>query len=271
MNEVFSDMGGEATEFYWKGSNDFLVGDEIFKGASGQALRYMSNPPQDGGSIDNAANYNSSLDVHYSSGVYNKAFYKLATTAGWGTPKAFKVMARANALYWTASSTFNSGACGVETAATDLGYTKADVTAAFAAVGVSCAGGGGGGDSTGGPISNGVAVTGIHVGTAGNSVTYTLSVPAGSTNLNFVTSGGTGDMDMYVKAGSAPTDTVYDCRPYTTGNTESCTFASPTATTYYVRLKAYAAFTGVSLTGNYTAGASNTAPVANFTFTTSGL
>src|SRR4051812_48362961 len=79
MNEAFSDMGGEATEYFWKGSNDFLVGEEIFKGAAGQALRYMANPPQDGGSIDNAANYNSSLDVHYSSGVYNKAFYLLAT------------------------------------------------------------------------------------------------------------------------------------------------------------------------------------------------
>ena len=55
----------------------------------------------------------------------------LATKAGWDTQKAFKVFARANANYWTPSSTFNQGACGVETAATDLGYNKADVTAAF--------------------------------------------------------------------------------------------------------------------------------------------
>jgi vibriolysin len=250
MNEAFSDMGGEATEYYWKGTNDFLVGPEIFKGSG--ALRYMANPPQDGGSIDNAANYTSGLDVHYSSGVYNKAFYKLATTAGWDTPKAFKVMARANALYWTASSTFNQGACGVETAATDLGYTKADVTAAFTAVGVSCTGGGGGG-STGGPLTNGVAVTNIGTST-GNSVNYTLVVPAGATGLKFVTSGGTGDSDMYVKFGSAPTDTVYDCRPYTSGNAETCTIATAQAGTYYVRLKAYSTFSGVSLTGSYTAG-----------------
>src|SRR3546814_7778679 len=55
MNEAFSDMGGEATEYFWKGSNDFLVGPEIFKGAG--ALRYMNNPPQAGSSIDNAANF----------------------------------------------------------------------------------------------------------------------------------------------------------------------------------------------------------------------
>jgi PKD repeat protein len=38
-----------------------------------------------------------------------------------------------------------------------------------------------------------------------------------------------------------------------------------------VRLKAYSAFSGVSLTGSYTAGSSNTPPVANFTSSVSGL
>lgn len=249
MNEAFSDMGGEATEYFWKGSNDFLVGPEIFK-ASG-ALRYMANPPQDGISIDNAADYTSGMNPHYSSGVYNKAFYLLATKPGWNTKTAFQVMARANALYWTASSTYNQGACGVETAATDLGMTKADVTSAFSAVGVSCAGGGGG--STGGPLTKGVPVTNQSA-PAGSSVNYTLVVPAGSTNLTFTTSGGSGDADMYVKFGSAPTDTVYDCRPYKSGNAETCTFAAPQAGTYYVRLKAYSAFSGLSLVGNYTTG-----------------
>lgn len=252
INEAFSDMGGEATEYYWKGTNDFLVGSEIFKGSG--ALRYMCNPTQDGASIDNAANYTSSLDVHYSSGVYNKAFCVLAKTAGWGVPKAFKVFARANANYWTASSTFNSAACGVETAATDLGYTKADVTAAFNAVGVSCpTGGGGGGGSTGGTLTKGVTVTGLSASTGGE-VVYTLAVPSGATNLTFNMSGGTGDADMYVKFGSAPTDSSYDCRPYKSGNAESCSFATPSAGTYYVRLKAYSAFSGVSLVGDYTTG-----------------
>ena len=264
INEAFSDMGGEATEFYWKGSNDFEVGPEVFK-ATG-ALRYMYNPPLDGKSIDNAANYTSTMDVHYSSGVYNKAFWKLATTTGWTTPKAFGVFARANALYWTPSTTYNSGACGVETAATDLGYTKADVTAAFTLVGVSCAGGGGGTTA----LTNGVTVTGIGAAT-GAYAKYTLVVPSGATGLKFVMSGGTGDADMYVKFGSAPTDTVYDCRPYVSGNAETCTIATAQAGTYYVNLKAYSTFSGVSLTGSYTPAAANTAPTANWTATTSGL
>ncbi|WP_449446328.1 M4 family metallopeptidase [Thermomonas brevis] len=254
MNEAFSDMAGEAAEYFDRnGSNDWLVGSEIFKGSG--ALRYMCNPTQDGGSIDNAADYTSSMDVHYTSGVYNKAFCTLAKKSGWNTMKAFQAFARANRDYWTASSTFNQGACGVETAAQDLGYSKADVTSAFSAVGVTCptsGGGGGGGGSTGGTLTKGVAVTGLSAST-GSDVVYTLQVPAGSANLVFTASGGTGDADMYVKFGSAPTDSSYDCRPYKSGNAESCTYASPAAGTYYVRLKAYSAFSGVSLVGDYTA------------------
>ena len=136
INESFSDMAGEAAEYYMRGSNDWLVGADIIK--NGSSLRSMSDPTSDGSSIDNAANYTSSLDVHYSSGVYNKAFYLLATTSGWNTKLAFDVYVRANQLYWNASTNYNTGACGVESAAADLGYSVSAVTASLAAVGVSC-------------------------------------------------------------------------------------------------------------------------------------
>jgi PKD repeat protein len=99
-------------------------------------------------------------------------------------------------------------------------------------------------------LTNGVAVTGL-AATIGNSLNYTMEVPAGATNLKFVTSGGTGDADMYVKFGSAPTDTSYDCRPYRNGNAETCTITTAQAGTYHVRLKAYSNFSGVSLTGSF--------------------
>ncbi|QQQ03550.1 M4 family metallopeptidase [Lysobacter enzymogenes] len=146
INEAFSDMAGEAAEYFMNNTNDFLVGAQIFK-ASG-ALRYMDDPTRDGRSIGHASNYTSGMDVHYSSGVYNKAFYTLAKRAGWDTVKAFKAFAKANKDYWTPSTDFNNGACGVETAATDLGYAKADVTAAFSAVGVTCPTGPGPGGQT---------------------------------------------------------------------------------------------------------------------------
>jgi pseudolysin/vibriolysin len=136
MNEAFSDMAGEAAENFMHGSNDWMVGAEIFK-ANG-ALRYMDSPTNDGSSIDHASDMTSNMDVHYSSGVYNHAFYNLATTNGWTVQSAFGVMLRANQLYWTSGSSFNAGACGVESAASDLGLSAADVTAAFADVGVAC-------------------------------------------------------------------------------------------------------------------------------------
>lgn len=134
LNEAFSDMAGEAAEFYMKGSNDWLVAKDIFKGNG--ALRYMNNPTQDGRSIDNQSNYYSGMDVHYSTGVYNKAFYNLATTPGWDTQKAFIVMARANQLYWSAGIGWDLAGNGVMDAACDLNYGPNDVKAALAAVGV---------------------------------------------------------------------------------------------------------------------------------------
>lgn len=136
MNEAFSDMAGEAAESYMHGTNDWMVGEQIFKGNG--ALRYMDDPTQDGRSIGHASDFTSSMDVHYSSGVYNKAFYLLASKQGWSVRTAFEVMYRANDLYWTSNSSFDAGACGVESAAGDLGYSVSDVTAAFASVGVSC-------------------------------------------------------------------------------------------------------------------------------------
>ncbi|TXH77291.1 MAG: peptidase M4 family protein [Lysobacteraceae bacterium] len=136
INEAYSDIAGEAAEYYMRGTNDFLVGAQIFK-ASG-ALRYMANPPLDGKSIGHTSQYVTGMNVHYSSGVYNKAFYTLATKPGWNTQRAFQVFARANDLYWTASTNFNQGVCGVRTAATNLGYSATDVVSAFSVVGAVC-------------------------------------------------------------------------------------------------------------------------------------
>ena len=253
MNEAYSDIAGEAAEFYDRGAADFLVGRDIVKTSAGigDALRYMCNPPQDGGSIDNAANYTSSLDVHYSSGVYNKAFCLLAKTAGWDVKKAFQAFALANKSYWTTTSTFNSGACGVQSAATDLGYNANDVIAAFTGVGVSCSGGGGGGTTT--ELQNNVGVTGVAAASGGDN-DYFITVPTGASNLVMSISGGTGDADLYTKFGSAPTTSSYDCRPYKAGNSESCSVASPAAGKYYIKVHGYSSYSGVTVKASYSTG-----------------
>ncbi|WP_082752700.1 M4 family metallopeptidase [Janthinobacterium sp. B9-8] len=245
MNEAFSDMAGEAAEYYMKSNNDFQVGAEIFK-ANG-ALRYMDDPTKDGRSIAHASQYNDSIDVHLTSGVYNKAFYLLSTKAGWNTRKAFEVMVDANRLHWTANSTFDQGACGVEKAALSRGYVVADVTSAFEAVGVSCAVKP---PLPGKVLVKGVPVTGLSLA-KNATVAYTIVIPTGAKNLTFKTSGGTGDADIYAKFGVAPTTSVYDAKSDGTTNTETITIAAPKAGTYHLLLKAYAAFSGATLVANH--------------------
>ncbi|WP_338848018.1 M4 family metallopeptidase [Massilia sp. W12] len=242
MNEAFSDMAGEAAEFYMKGRNDFLVGAEIFK--RGTALRYMNDPTKDGVSIAHASKYTSSMDVHHTSGVYNKAFYLLATTSGWDTKKAFQVMADANHLYWKANSTFNEGACGVEKAAGARGFNVADVTKAFAAVGVSCKGGTT--PPSGNVLKSGVPVTGVALA-KGTTKVFTIVVPSGKTSLTFKLSGGTGDGDIYAKRSSAPTTTSYTKKSDGPTNSETITISAPTSGTYYLLLNAYNTVSGATL------------------------
>jgi len=103
---------------------------------------------------------------------------------------------------------------------------------------------------TGNTLQDGVPVTGLGAST-GSELNYTVTVPSGVSSLTVTISGGSGDADLYVRLGSAPTDSTYGCRPYLNGNNETCTFNSPSAGTYYVRLKAYSTFSGVTLTANY--------------------
>ena len=205
MNEAFSDIAGTIAEFYYKGNSaDFDIGTEIFKQTG--ALRYMCNPTQDGGSIDNAKNYKSNLDVHYSSGVYNKSFCLAAKRLSSGSPtgaatvdgvkRAGKAYYEANANYWTANATFISGCTGILDAATAMGYTTAEITnlkQSFADVGVACSATGGGGGGNASPTAsitspaNGTTVKGTVTVTAsasdsdGTVAKVTFKLPDGTT------------------------------------------------------------------------------------------
>lgn len=247
INEAFSDMAGEAAEYYMKGSNDWLVGAQIFKGNG--SLRYFEDPARDGKSIGHASDYYDGIDVHHSSGVYNRAFYLLANTSGWQTRKAFEVFVLANRLYWGPNTTFAQGACGVTRAATDLGYSVSDVAAAFTAVGVNATCGGTT-PQPGSVLQNGVPVSNL-TAAKGGKLNFTVEVPAGRSQLVVTSSGGSGDADLYVKFGSAPTASSYDCRPYKSGNAETCTLNAPKAGTWHVQLSGFSAFSGVTLKASY--------------------
>lgn len=136
INEAFSDIAGEAAEYYLNGNVDWLIGADISK--LSPALRYFEDPTLDGISIGHADAYYEGMGVHHSSGVFNRAFYLLSNTQEWDVKKAFLAFAHANQYYWMPDTNFEDGACGVINSAKDLGYKFTDVIAAFTAVGVIC-------------------------------------------------------------------------------------------------------------------------------------
>jgi serine protease len=98
-------------------------------------------------------------------------------------------------------------------------------------------------------LENGVPISNIS-GAKNQQLFYTIEVPA-NVNLSITTSGGRGDADLYVRKGSKPTTSSYDCRPYKNGNNESCSINSGQGGTYHIMLRAYSAFEDVSLVGQY--------------------
>ncbi|PTL77315.1 M4 family metallopeptidase [Vitiosangium sp. GDMCC 1.1324] len=264
LNEAMSDIFGAYCESYasgtWATTNAvFMVGDDIWTPATpNDALRYMYDPAKDGSSLDFWTSGAGSVDVHYSSGIANLAFTLLSkggthprskstvNVTGIGVQKAGAIFYKANVDLMTASTTFAQAKTYTEQAATALGYTTAEVasvTAAWQAVGV-------GVPIVSTPLTNGVAKTGL-AGSSGSQSYFYLDVPASKAST-FAISGGTGDADLYVKAGSEPTTSSYDCRPYLSGNAESCSIAAKTAATrIHVMLRAYSTYSGVSLKGSY--------------------
>jgi hypothetical protein len=51
---------------------------------------------------------------------------------------------------------------------------------------------------------------------------------------------GTGDVDLYVRSGSAPTTTTYDCRPHTSGSNEACSIQLTQPRAIHVMVRGYA-------------------------------
>lgn len=143
INEAFSDMAAQAAEYfaYGPGKNSWQIGPEILK-EENDALRFMDQPskdchgqePGEDCSIDDASQYIPGMNVHYSSGVYNRLFYLIASSQGWDVKKAFDVMVKANMDYWTPSSNFKTAACGIISATKDYGYDMPTLLEAFKTV-----------------------------------------------------------------------------------------------------------------------------------------
>ena len=99
-------------------------------------------------------------------------------------------------------------------------------------------------------LTNGVPVGGLS-GTTNTELRYTMNVPFGKRTLTVKTAGGSGNADLYVKFGSQPTTTSYDCRSNAAGTAEQCAIAFPRTGTYYVLVRGASTFAGVTLTATF--------------------
>lgn len=176
LNESLSDMAGQASRAYLLEREPALyraiyfnqteitwgIGETIVRDSFGKALRFMDFPSSDGSSADCldkamaqatgtfcaisydevvayadshlAPHQRQSFIVHTASGVFNKAFYLLAQQLG--IKKTYQLMVNANMNYWTPTTDFTQGACGVLYAADDASQDRASIISVFKQVGV---------------------------------------------------------------------------------------------------------------------------------------
>ena len=73
----------------------------------------------------------------------------------------------------------------------------------------------------------------------------TPQLPAGAYTFTLA---GTGDADLYVRRGTAPTTASYDCRPYKNGSAETCTVTLAEPGVVHVMVRGYAASSTYTLT-----------------------
>ena len=140
--------------------------------------------------------------------------------------------------------------------------SRSALTGLLLAAGLAACGGGDGtgpdgdGDGDGGTgtlLTSGTPLTG-RSGGEGDETVYRIVVPTGATLLTVTTTGGTGDLDLYVRRDQVPTESTYDCQSSGGDNTESCELDSPAAGTWYIMLQGFEAYSGVTLVATVTGG-----------------
>jgi len=167
LNEANSDIMGAMAEFYIRGANGkgsvipdtggtWTQGEQITTPAFPLKMRFLYKPSKDGKSADAWSSSLGSLNVHYSSGPMNRAFYFLSQGAtktgetstsylpqgmtGIGNDKAARIWFRALTAYMTSSTDYAGARIACIQAVRDLfpvsGIEEIAVWNAFAGINV---------------------------------------------------------------------------------------------------------------------------------------
>jgi PKD repeat protein len=119
--------------------------------------------------------------------------------------------------------------------------------------------------------SGGFTETDVSLGSR-EVVIFTIDVPAAADSLEVETSGGTGNIALVIKFGSAPSPADNDCLNRDDGNDLSCSIANPAEGTWYISVYGIQASAGVELSAFwFKTGGTNMAPTSEFSFTADDL
>ncbi|MDP2308164.1 MAG: M4 family metallopeptidase [Pseudomonadota bacterium] len=215
LNEATSDVFGAMVERAALGDSagTWLVGEQTWTpSVSGDALRYMNDPADDGYSYDYYSSSIGSADVHYGSGVPNLAFYLMSeggthprgksttVVTAIGADDAAEIWYLALSSYMTSSTNFSGARAAMLSAAGALYGTSstqyATVGNAWTAVGVGAAP-----SCTSYTYSSSLSRTGrsnYHPGSSGASVTATSQTAT-------LTGPSSADFDLYLQKKSGRT------------------------------------------------------------------
>jgi Zn-dependent metalloprotease len=259
LNESVSDIFAVMVD-----RDDWLVGEDSYTpGTSGDALRYMNNPPLGDQPDRYADRYTGTGDnggVHINSGIPNKVAYLMAAggthygqaVTSIGRAKTEAIWYRALTSYFTQSTNFAAARSGVLQATADLygtsGTEYATVQNAWASVGIgSPAGGGGGGgggsndtyepnDSFGqahGPLASGTTYSSFIASSSDDDYYTFTSTASGTITVSLANFPGDYDVFLYNSSQSELG------RGYTANDPETISVSNAAAGTYYVRVDGY--------------------------------
>ncbi|HEY0255403.1 MAG TPA: M4 family metallopeptidase, partial [Kofleriaceae bacterium] len=222
ITEAWVDGGKSGTNFQISDSTTWIIGEEVLP----PGLRWMNDPLKDGTSPNFYSSTLGNLDVHYSSGIGNLAFYLATaggknprtktgvtqvTVTGIGMEKAAKIWYKANTDILTSSSKYANWRLATEQAATQLGYddsVRNAISCAWNDVGVTggqtCNGAGGGGSGSGSGSGSGGG-SGSGSGSGGGSGSGSGSGSGGGNTGGVLTSG----VSQSVPAGAKASATYY--------------------------------------------------------------
>ena len=82
--------------------------------------------------------------------------------------------------------------------------------------------------------------------TSGQQKLFVLKAANRTSDVNVGIKSGVGDADLYIRSGAQPTKSTYDCRPYRSGNFETCEVPRVDED-LYIMINAFRSFSGVSL------------------------